>query len=151
MIGSIDSRRRLLAWAAVLAALLLVVQGVLTPGPAFASPGSVVAAPSSGTGVENNDYPRIIRLAASADTSQRGNLLVMYSVNDTGVRTHSVIKRSTDNGLTWTAISTLYSPTSGWGIYFGSMYELPVASGGLAAGTIIAAGNAWDNVNWGYQ
>lgn len=151
MIASLDSRRRLFAWAAVLAAVLLVVQGIVTPGPAFASPGSVVAAPSSGTGVENNDYPRIIRLAASADTTKRGNLLVMYSINDTGVRTHSVIKRSTDNGQTWTTISTLYSPTSGWGIYFGSMYELPVASGGLAAGTIIAAGNAWDNVNWGYQ
>jgi hypothetical protein len=24
-------------------------------------------------------------------------------------------------------------------------------AGGLPAGTIIAAGNAWDNVNWGFQ
>lgn len=151
MIGSIDSRRRLLVGAAVLAALLFVVQVVLAPIPAFASVGTVVAAPSSGTGVENNDYPRIIRLAASADTSKRGNLLVMYSINDTGVRTHSVIKRSTDNGQTWSTISTLYSPTPGWGIYFGSMYELTQATGGLAAGTVIAAGNAWDNVNWGFQ
>ncbi|MCU1441027.1 MAG: hypothetical protein JWP85_2024 [Rhodoglobus sp.] len=150
MIVSIDSRRRLLVGAVVLTVLLLVLQ-MLSPAPASASTGTVVAAPTSGTGVENNDYPRIIRLAASADTSKRGNLLVMYSVNDTGVRTHSVVKRSTDGGQTWTAISTLYSPTAGWGIYFGSMYELPVASGGLAAGTIIAAGNAWDNVNWGFQ
>ncbi|MCU1579883.1 MAG: hypothetical protein JWP19_2087 [Rhodoglobus sp.] len=150
MIGLLDSRRRLLVWAAVLTALLLALQ-VLSPTPAFASPGSIVAAPSSGTGLENNDYPRIIRLAASADTSKRGNLLVMYSINDTGVRTHSAIKRSTDGGQTWTTISTLFSPTAGWGIYFGSMYELPVASGGLAAGTIVAAGNAWDNVNWGFQ
>ncbi|MGN6503742.1 MAG: family 16 glycoside hydrolase [Pseudolysinimonas sp.] len=151
MITSIDSRRRWSLGAAILLAALLVLQAVLTASPAFASPGTVVAAPSSGTGLENNDYPRIIRLAASADTSKRGNLLVMYSINDTGVRTHSVIKRSTDNGATWSVISTLYSPTPGWGIYFGSMYELPVASGGLAAGTIIAAGNAWDNSNWGYQ
>lgn len=151
MTSSITSRGRLLSGAAVLAAILLVLQVVLGASPAFASTGTVVAAPTSGTGVENNDYPRIIRLAASADTSKNGTLLVMYSVNDTGVRTHSVVKRSTDNGATWTAISTLYSPTSGWGIYFGSMYELPVASGGLAAGTIIAAGNAWDNSNWGYQ
>ena len=90
-------------------------------------------------------------MAASADPSRRGDLLVMYSINDTGVRTHSVIKRSTDQGQTWTTISTLYSPTPGWGIYFGSMYELPQAVAGLPAGTIIAAGNAWDNVNWGNQ
>ena len=151
MIGFTESRRRLLTGAAVLIAILLVVQALVSASPAHASPGSVVAAPTSGTGVENNDYPRIIRLANSADTSKRGNLLVMYSINDTGVRTHSAIKRSTDNGQTWTTISTLFSPTAGWGIYFGSMYELPVASGGLAAGTIIAAGNAWDNVNWGFQ
>lgn len=148
MIGSIDSRRRVLVGAALLAALLFVVQ-LLSPTPAYASPGTVVASPSTST--QNNDYPRIIRLSASADVSKRGNLLVMYSINDTGVRTHSVIKRSTDGGQTWTQISTIYSPTPGWGIYFGSMYELPVASGGLAAGTIIAAGNAWDNVNWGFQ
>lgn len=134
-----------------LAALLLALGTVVVPTAATASPGSVVAAPSSSTGVENNDYPRIIRLAASADASRRGNLLVMYSVNDTGVRTHSVIKRSTDQGQTWTTISTLYSPTPGWGIYFGSMYELPQAVGSLAAGTLIAAGNAWDNVNWSNQ
>ncbi|WP_179872735.1 family 16 glycoside hydrolase [Microcella indica] len=99
----------------------------------------------------NNDYPRIIRLEESADPSRHGDLLAMYSINDTGVRTHSVIKRSTDGGQTWNQVSTLYSPTPGWGIYFGSMYELPVATGGLAAGTIIAAGNAWDNANWGFQ
>ncbi|MGE3194277.1 MAG: hypothetical protein AB7K08_12510 [Microbacteriaceae bacterium] len=150
MVFSIESRRRLLVGAAVVTALLLILQ-LLNPISASASPGTVVAAPTSGTGVENNDYPRIIRLAASADTTKRGNLLVMYSINDTGVRTHSAVKRSTDGGATWTTISTLYSPTPGWGIYFGSMYELPVASGGLAAGTIIAAGNAWDNVNWGFQ
>ncbi|MBZ6372274.1 MAG: family 16 glycoside hydrolase [Rhodoglobus sp.] len=144
-------RRRWYVAAALLAALVFVLQAVVGSAPAFASPGSIVASPSSGTGLENNDYPRIIRLAASADTSKRGDLLVMYSINDTGVRTHSVVKRSTDNGATWTTISTLYSPTPGWGIYFGSMYELPVAAGGLPAGTIIAAGNAWDNVNWGFQ
>lgn len=151
MNSSIVSRGRLLGGAAALVAILLMFQAALAASPAFASTGTVVAAPTSGTGVENNDYPRIVRLAASADTSKRGNLLVMYSINDTGVRTHSVIKRSTDNGQTWATISTLFSPTPGWGIYFGSMYELPVASGGLAAGTIVAAGNAWDNVNWGYQ
>jgi hypothetical protein len=150
MTPAIESRRRLLT-GAVLAAILLMLQAVLVATPASASPGTVVAAPTSGTGAENNDYPRIIRLAASADTSKRGDLLAMYSVNDTGVRTHSVVKRSTDDGQTWTTISTLYSPTPGWGIYFGSMYELPVASGGLPAGTLIAAGNAWDNVNWGFQ
>lgn len=134
---------------ATVAAIML--QFGLGAAPALATSGTVVAAPSSGTGAENNDYPRIIRLAASADTARRGDLLVMYSINDTGVRTHSAVKRSTDNGRTWSTISTLYSSTPGWGIYFGSMYELPSASGGLPAGTLIAAGNAWDNVNWGYQ
>lgn len=144
-------RGRPLRAAAVLASALAVVAALLVPVSASASPGSIVAAPSSPSGVENNDYPRIIRLAASADTTKRGDLLVMYSVNDTGVRTHSVIKRSTDDGQTWTTISSLYSPTTGWGIYFGSMYELPQAAGGLPAGTLVAAGNAWDNSNWGNQ
>ncbi|MFT4030003.1 MAG: DUF1080 domain-containing protein [Protaetiibacter sp.] len=149
--SSTSPRRRPLIAAAVLAVLILALQVLVMTGPAHAAAGTIVASPTSGTGAENNDYPRIIRLAASTDTSKRGNLLVMYSINDTGVRTHSVIKRSTDNGATWSTISTLYSPTAGWGLYFGSMYELPTASGGLAAGTIVAAGNAWDNSNWGYQ
>lgn len=136
---------------ALLATAVVVVASLVAPSAAVASPGSVVAAPSSPSGAENNDYPRIIRLNASADPARRGDLLVMYSVNDTGVRTHSVIKRSTDGGQTWTAISSLYSPTPGWGIYFGSMYELPQAVAGLPAGTLIAAGNAWDNVNWSNQ
>lgn len=142
-------RRRSFVAAALATAAVLVLQLGLTATPAAASPGSVVTAPSTGT--MNNDYPRIIRLAASADPSRRGDLLVMYSVNDTGVRTHSVVKRSTDNGATWSTISTIYSPNPAWGIYFGSMYELPVAAGGLAAGTLIAAGNEWDNANWGFQ
>ncbi|MDR6868169.1 hypothetical protein J2Y69_002780 [Microbacterium resistens] len=135
----------------VLGVVLGLIGLVAVPSAATASPGSVVAAPSSPSGAENNDYPRIIRLSASADPARRGELLVMYSVNDTGVRTHSVVKRSTDDGQTWTTASTLYSPTPGWGIYFGSMYELPQASGGLPAGTLIAAGNAWDNVSWSNQ
>lgn len=142
-------RRRSFVATALATAAVLVLQLGLTATPAAASPGSVVSAPSTGT--MNNDYPRIIRLAASADSSRRGDLLVMYSVNDTGVRTHSVVKRSTDNGQTWSTISTIYSPNPAWGIYFGSMYELPVAAGGLAAGTLIAAGNEWDNSNWGFQ
>jgi hypothetical protein len=148
---SAAGRRRPLRGIVALAAAFTVVATLAAPTAASASPGSVVAAPTSSSGVENNDYPRIIRLASSADPAHRGDLLVMYSINDTGVRTHSVIKRSTDSGRTWSVLSTLYSPTPGWGIYFGSMYELPQATGGLAAGTIIAAGNAWDNANWGYQ
>jgi|GEM_PF-838823 Domain of Unknown Function (DUF1080). len=144
-------RRRPIGAVILMTVTALLLQLGLGAAPAFASPGSVVAAPSSGTGVENNDYPRIIRLAHSSDPSRRGDLLVMYSINDTGVRTHSVVKRSTDNGATWTTISTIYSPNPSWGIYFGSMYELPAASGGLPAGTLIAAGNEWDNVNWGFQ
>lgn len=75
MIQAIDSRRRLVAGAAALVAILLMLQAALVAIPAHASSGTVVAAPSSGTGVENNDYPRIIRLEASADTSRRGDLL----------------------------------------------------------------------------
>lgn len=143
------SRGRSLVAAVLATAAILVLQLALTATPAAASSGSVVSAPTTGT--MNNDYPRIIRLAASADPSRRGDLLAMYSVNDTGVRTHSVVKRSTDNGQSWSTISTIYSPNPSWGIYFGSMYELPVATGGLAAGTLIAAGNEWDNANWGFQ
>ncbi|MGV8968404.1 MAG: sialidase family protein [Cellulomonas sp.] len=147
-------RRAARGGVALTALMALVLSGlgaVLAPNAAWASPGSVVAAPSSPTGAENNDYPRIIRLNESADTSRRGDLLVMYSVNDTGVRTHSVVKRSTDQGATWSTLSTIYSPTPGWGLYFGSMYELPQATGGLPAGTIVAAANAWDNTNWANQ
>lgn len=143
------ARRRPSLPVLMLAALALVVSTLLAPAAAWASPGSIVAAPSSPTGLENNDYPRIIRLGASADPNRIGDLLVMYSINDTGVRTHSVIKRSTDQGQSWTTISTLFSPTPGWGIYFGSMYELPVAVADLPAGTIIAAGNAWNGSHWG--
>ncbi|EIC06711.1 protein of unknown function DUF1080 [Microbacterium laevaniformans OR221] len=152
MPNTLRLRRRSQLHIILLAIVLALFAQVLVPGgAAHATAGTVAATPSSSTGVENNDYPRMIRLTTSADTNRRGDLLAMYSINDTGVRTHSVVKRSTDGGSTWTTISSIYSPTPGWGVYFASMYELPAAAGGLPAGTLIAAATAWDNQNWGNQ
>lgn len=131
------SKGRLIVGAA-LAGLL----SVSVVSPAFASTGALVAAPAvSGA---NADYARLIQLGASSDLSKLGSLLTLYSVNDDGTRSHFEIRRSVDQGATWSTISTIYSPSSNFGIYTGTLFELPRASGNLPAGALLAAGTAWN-------
>lgn len=127
----------------ILIGIALAIALVLSSfAPAQASTGALVAAPAIPGA--NADYARLVQLQASADASKRGALLTLYSVNDDGTRSHFEIRRSVDNGATWSTISTIYSPTPNFGIYTGTLYELPRASGGLPAGALLAAGTAWN-------
>lgn len=138
--------------AVALIALIVAALAIGLVPAADASIGTIVAQPNTApTSIENADYARLVRLDHSGDTSKRGTLLTLYSVNDDGTRSHFAIKKSTDAGATWTTISTIYSPTAGWGIYTGTLYELPQATGGLPAGTLFAAGTAWVSNDWTAQ
>lgn len=53
------------------------------------------------------------------------------------------IYRSEDHGLTWEHIANVTDQVNGWGNrYQPFLYELPVAFGGYAAGTVLLAGNS---------
>ncbi len=69
MIRSIDSRRALTAGARARAQSCWCCEAdLLSAAPRRSHRRHGGGRPASGTGVENNDYPRIIRLAAPAPT-----------------------------------------------------------------------------------
>ena len=83
-------------------------------------------------------YGRLIRLQQNG--SYNGNLIATFEAWPDNYG----IYRSTDDGLTWTQISTnLLSSISGWKMRIEpDLFELPQAVGNLSAGTILLAGNA---------
>jgi hypothetical protein len=118
---------------------------VSTPdGYADSSPSTVLAY-TCGTRITANSpivggtrYGRLIRL--QHDGSCNGNLIATFEAwpNNFG------IYQSSDDGLTWTQIAApLLSSTSGWKMRVEpDLFELPVSTGNLSAGTILLAGNA---------
>ncbi|WGL51396.1 ricin-type beta-trefoil lectin domain protein [Nocardioides sp. BP30] len=138
------------------AALLLAFGGaLLAPGPATAATtsGGVLYAPSTASGsTEDASYPRVIRLAHNG--SANGTLLATFSHSGTGVtKANFPIYRSTDGGVTWSSspISTVTDTQHGWDLDGPTLYELPQAEGSLPAGTLLAAGTAWNHGDYTQQ
>jgi len=138
------------------AALLLAIGGaMLAPDTAKAATtsGGVLYAPSTASGsTEDASYPRVIRLAHNG--SANGTLLATFSHSGTGVsKADFPIYRSTDGGVTWSSspISTVTDTQHGWDLDGPTLYELPRAEGSLPAGTLIAAGTAWNHGDYTQQ
>ncbi|PZE74746.1 sialidase family protein [Curtobacterium sp. MCBD17_019] len=145
------ARIGLLAAAVAIAAL----GGTVLPGTAEAATTSsgTLYHPSTASGsTEDASYPRVIRLQHSG--SANGTLLATFSHSGTGVtKANFPIYRSTNNGVTWTSspISTVTDTQHGWDLDGPTLYELPQAEGNLPAGTILAAGTAWNHGDYTQQ
>ncbi|MFF7277392.1 RICIN domain-containing protein [Streptomyces griseorubiginosus] len=131
----------------VLLALLAAVVALVLPssGPAHAisRASQTMYTPPSGTPSPGSLYPRAIRLQNSG--SSNGTLLATFEQYSSGTPVFPIY-RSTDNGNSWSQISSISDTHNGFGNrYQPFLYELPTAIGNFPAGTILAAGNSIPN------
>lgn len=83
-------------------------------------------------------YPRVVRLAHNGDAN--GQLLLSYVAFPGGAYGEGEILRSTDDGHTWSRRPVgVVRDTSAYGLCCATLYEVPRATGGLAAGTLLWA------------
>jgi hypothetical protein len=148
--------RRLGAAAAALLAVVGVagVQSAMVAGPASAAATTgVLYSPNvSANPHEDASYPRVIRLADSG--SANGTVLATFSHSGVGsAKANFPIYRSADNGKTWSSspIGTVTDTVHGWDLDGPTLYELPRAEGSLPAGTLLAAGTAWNHNDYTQQ
>lgn len=132
--------------ASIAAALSLLVVSAMVVMPVSASanePGSSMYTRSSTT--ERLAYSRVIRLQHSGN--QNGTLLGSFEHATTdGTPSDFVIRRSTDDGATWTTLTTVGDPLTGvnhpsdqfWQPF---LYEFPRRIGAFPAGTLVLLGN----------
>ncbi|MET8810126.1 ricin-type beta-trefoil lectin domain protein [Streptomyces sp. NPDC004546] len=154
-----DRRSRTPWWlsraGAVLAAFALAVSGMaLAVGTASAAPttGVLYSPDISANPNEDASYPRVIRLEHSGGAN--GTLLATFSHSGVGTQKASFpIYRSTDGGQHWSAspIGTVTDTVHGWDLDGPTLYELPQAEGPLPAGTLLAAGTAWNRNDYTQQ
>lgn len=141
--------------APLLAVALVVAFGqVGATGAAAATTSSGVLYTPNITANPNEDasYPRVIRLAHNG--SANGTLLATFSHSGVGTNPAGFpVYRSTDGGVTWSSspISTVTDTQHGWDLDGPTLFELPQAEGTLPAGTILAAGTAWQRNNYTQQ
>ena len=128
--------------------LLACLAMLATAGPARAvttGNGSLVYSPAAGSSFDpaGTTYAKLIVLKHSG--SANGRILVTYDqlVWVNGVQVYPIYQ-STDNGVSWTHLTDVVPGNDFPTLTRTSqpfLYELPQASGGLAAGTILLAGN----------
>jgi hypothetical protein len=144
-------RRR---WIAVVLAIICSVVagiglGVGTQKAQANSAGSGYYAPSSSNEVLS--YNRIIRLQHSG--AANGTLIGTFEhATLDGSAAHFLIRKSTDDGSTWSTISTLSDPLTGTGhpadhMWEPSLFEFPTSIGDYAAGTLILVGDIETSVS----
>ncbi|MGN9907482.1 sialidase family protein [Phytohabitans sp. LJ34] len=98
---------------------------------------------SAPAGEREPNYPRLLH--TDPDGPHAGALLLIfdYGLPDPAGLLAFPVYRSDDGGVTWAQISQIRDTALGVGHRFQpTLYELPAAVGGFAAGTILAAGNA---------
>lgn len=140
---SLLTRARYRNWVAAFVAIVLLggVFGVAT-GVHSAdanSAGSSFYAPSSSNEVLS--YNRMVRIKHGGSTN--GSLIGTFEhATLNGSTTQFLIRKSTNDGQTWSTISTLSDPLTGAGhpadhMWEPVLYEFPAALGGYAAGTLL--------------
>jgi hypothetical protein len=101
---------------------------------------------------EEAGYPRLIRLAHGGQF--KGTLLATFAhAGGAELKASLPIYRSTDNGNSWSPspIGTVTDSVHGWDIEAPALFELPSAQGELPAGTLFAAGTAWNRKDFRQQ
>ncbi|MFD7311665.1 ricin-type beta-trefoil lectin domain protein [Promicromonospora sp. NPDC059942] len=107
-----------------------------------ALPGNLLYSPDLGQHPNGTaGYPRAVRL--DHDQSANQTMLATFARGGTGSPTALPVYRSTNGGQSWSAVSTITSNTPGWDLEAPTLYEVPRAINGLAAGDVLAAGTAW--------
>ena len=156
--GGVSGRRRVRRLGQLVAALVLAapLAGVIagsSPASASAATTGVLYAPNiSANPSEDASYPRVIRLAHSG--SADGELLATFSHSGVGSsKANFPIYESTDGGQSWSSspIGTVTDTVHGWDLDGPTLFELPQAEGSLPAGTLLAAGTAWNRNDYTQQ
>lgn len=127
---------------------------VLMPGAAQAATtaSGVLYAPNTAAHPsEDASYPRVIRLDHSGTSN--GTMLSTFSHSGDGTKASFPIYRSTNGGTSWSSspIGTVRDTQHGWDLDGPTLFELPQAEGDLAAGTLLAAGTAWNRNDFTQQ
>ena len=101
---------------------------------------------------EEAGYPRLIRLSHSGKLN--GTVLATFAhAGGAEPKASLPIYQSTDNGSSWSPlpIGTVTDSVHGWDIEAPALFELPSAQGELPAGTLFAAGTAWNRQDFRTQ
>ncbi len=107
--------------------------------PAAAPPGSVVYSASSD--ISGLGYARMIRLQYAG--SEDGTLLATFEdSNNDGSITSYHIQQSTDNGVTWSTLSTVPAEVDAYAPF---LYEFPKQLGNAPAGTLMLLGTTFNS------
>jgi hypothetical protein len=147
IVRTMGHRRR--AWES----LVILIVGALALALGVVA-GSTAASANSGgssfyTPASSNEflaYNRVIRLAHSG--SENGDLIGTFEhANLDGTATQFDIRQSTNDGATWSTISTVSDPLTGSGhpsdqLWQPFLYEFPKTLGSYPAGTLLLVGNA---------
>ncbi|KUN62043.1 ricin-type beta-trefoil lectin domain protein [Streptomyces canus] len=130
----------LLALLAAAVALVLPASG---QAHAISRASQTMYTPPSNAPSPGSLYPRAIRLQNSG--SSNGTLLATFEQYSSGTPVFPIY-RSTDNGNSWSQISSISDTHNGFGNrYQPFLYELPTQIGTFPASTILAAGNSIPN------
>jgi hypothetical protein len=136
------ARRTVAGIAALVVAVAVVV--VVGAAPAEANgPSNAMYSRSSSS--EFLAYSRVIRLQHNA--ASNGTLLGSFeNASTTGGAASLRVRKSTDDGATWTTAATLGDPLTGTGhpsdqIWQPFFYELPTTMGSFVAGTLLLVAN----------
>lgn len=137
-------RRTRAVSAVVIGALIAALAAVVPTMSATANdPGSSMYTRSSPD--ERLAYSRVIRLEHSG--SENGTLLGTFEHATTnGASSDFVIRRSTDDGTTWSTLTTVSDPLTGANhpsdqLWQPFLYEFPTQIGRFPAGTLVLLGN----------
>lgn len=127
-------RTRLRRAGATLFAVLAALLAVQAPAAHANVPGNVLYAPASST--EGMAYVRMIRLAHSG--SADGTLLATFEHwNTDGTQSDYIIKQSTNDGASWSTLSTVAGDTFSYQPF---LFEYPQQLGNYPAGTLLLVG-----------
>lgn len=137
---SLSTSRRPLQSVTLVAVLTAIVAVILGAPPAFANaPGTSYYSPTSSNEVLS--YNRMVRLQHSG-TANGAIIGTFEHATLDGSAAQFDIRRSTDDGQTWSTISTLSDPLTGLGhpadhMWEPYLFEFPTALGGYPAGTLM--------------
>ncbi|MDO0934905.1 RICIN domain-containing protein [Streptomyces sp. DG2A-72] len=138
--GALPRTQAITLLLALLAAAVALVLPAAGPAHAISRASQTMYTPPSNAPSPGSLYPRAVRLQHSG--SSDGTLLATFEQYSSGTPVFPIY-RSTDNGSSWTQISSITDTHNGFGMrYQPFLYELPTAVGNFPAGTILAAGNS---------